>query len=202
MKNKFTKNLPTSQSLPSGVALNDHNIEFVGVKPTKSVIWLQCGNSHSFDNLPTTIYIALRDLLSTDIAAVKYLSDNYPEHLDNLPRLVELYTYYMYGDLDYTPDVIDGVLQPCENFRDTSDCPSLNFTNKYIDIDGVHLSKRDLVIIDDCIAGLPDKMIAHKLNIAHSTFDFHKRNLLKKIGADSKTDLIVKSFNNKVVCAQ
>lgn len=198
MNNKSNTLNPVKQLIPAGVAPNDHNIEFVGVSETMTVIWLRCGNNHAFKNLPNQIYNALEELFLSDTQAVAYITQTYPEHADNLPRMVEIYTVYIYGQCDTTPDVIDGKLQPCENFRETADCPSMNFSNKYFDINGVKLNQRDLQIIDDMVAGLPDKAIAHKLGISQSTFDFHKRNLFKKTHSQSKVDLVVAALNNQV----
>lgn len=200
MQNKSTVNYQDQQHLPAGISPADHNIEFVGVPATKTVLWFQNGNSHQWKHIPETIYDALEELFLTDQQAVAFFGSMYKHEADNVNRLVEIYTYYLYGQLDNTPDVIDGVLQPCENFRENKDCPSLKFNNKYIDIDGVHLSQRDLQILDDIIEGLPDKMIAHRLGIAIGTFDFHKKNLFTKLGVDSKVGLAVKTLKNNVTC--
>jgi DNA-binding CsgD family transcriptional regulator len=198
MNDKNTSSPVNNQQLPAGLMANDHNIEFVGNTQDKTVIWMQRGNSHPFKNLPSNIYKSLEELFLTDHQAVKFLCSNYGTIAHDLKRLTELYTYYMYGQLDSTPDVIQGQLQSPENFREQNNCPSLQFSNKYIDINGVHLSPRDIIIIDDMIEGSPDKLIAHNLGIAHSTFDFHKRNLFKKLNIQSKTQLIIQCFKNKV----
>lgn len=197
MKHKTTT---ISENLPAGVLPNDHNIEFMAVTGSKTVLWMQNGNTHQWQHLHPSIYDALEALFLTDTEAVKFLTSNYKEDADNINRLVELYTYYMYGQLDNSPDVINGVLQPCENFRESADCPSLQFDNKFIDIEGVHLSQRDLKILDDIIEGLPDKAIAINLGVSIGTYDFHKKNLFKKLNVDSKVGLAVKSLKNHIVC--
>ena len=201
MNHKSKVNAQDHQHLPAGVSPSDHNIEFVGVAETKTVLWFQNGNSHQWKYLSPSIYDALEELFLTDHEALKFLTGNYPAEAHNTNRMVELYTYYMYGQLDKTPDVIDGVLQNCENLRESKNCPSLKFSNKYIDIDGVHLSARDLQILDDIIEGLPDKMIASRLGIAIGTFDFHKKNLFTKLKVDSKVGLAVKTLKYNVPCA-
>ena len=106
----------------------------------------------------------------------------------------------MYGDLDNKADVINGQLQPCENFRETKDCLSLQFDLKYIDIEGVHLSQRDLKILDMCMDNMPDKLIADHLGISHSTFDFHNKYLFRKFDCDSKVSIVVKGIKNHILC--
>lgn len=201
MHNKSILNPTNTQDLPAGISPSDHNIEFVGVKHNKSVLWFQNGSSNRWEHLPEPIYDACEELFLTDQTAVAFLTKEYNEVADDLNRLVELYIYYLYHDLDSKPDVVNGVLQTCENFREAKDCPSLNFTNKYIDIDGLVLTKRDLQILDDIIEGLPDKMIAHRLGIKIGTFDFHKKNLFKKFNVDSKVSLAVKTLKHNIACA-
>ena len=202
MNNKSKQPNSQHQNLPAGMNANDHNIEFVGNKKDKTVIWLRCGHSNTFNTLPKAIYKSLEELFLTDHEAVKFITGNYKDEAHDLQRLTEIYTYYYYGQLDSTPDVVDGQLQKPENFRESSNCPSINFSNTYIDINGVHLSPRDLTIIDNMVNGYPDKLIAHNLGICHSTFDFHKRNLFKKLGVQSKTELIVECFKNNVALCE
>lgn len=201
MQSKCTTNHKNSQQLPAGVALNDHNIEFIGQPSNKTVIWMQRGHSHSFENLPKPIYKALEELFFTDDEAIVWLTRQFQEHAHDEKRLVELYTYYMYGDFDHSADVIDGVLQPSENFRETKDCISMNFLHKTIDVNGMMLCPRSISILDDMSEGVPDKMIAHKLGIAQSTYDFHKRELYKKLNVQSKPEAVAVAFRNKILCA-
>ena len=114
--------------------------------------------------------------------------------------MVHLYTYYMYGDLDNTPDVINGVPQPSENFRDTKDCISLDFKNKNIDFEGQLLTKRDIFIIDKISEGIVDKAIADELNISMSTLDFHKKQLFSKLKASSKPQAVSQAFKTHILC--
>jgi len=200
MQSKNTTTKQGKQQLPAGVAPNDHNIEFIGVVDTKTVLWRQRGHTNTFKNISPETYEALKELFLTDQEAVAFLPTLHPEFAHDVNRLVEIYTYYMYGQVDSKPDVIEGKLQPCENFRESIDCPSLKFTNKFIDIDGAKLSPRDIQIIDDIANNLPDKMIAHKLGIHLSTYDFHKRNLFKKIGATTKLQVLKKAILNQVLC--
>lgn len=199
MQSKITT-LNLDEQFPAGVALNDHNIEFVANKQTMSCIWLQNGHAKVFSILPKEIYNKLKKQYLSDVPAQKYINTHYKSSLHDIKRQIEIYTCYLFGDLDNQPDVIDGELQPSENFRNSIDCPSLNFTYKNITIDGVELTRRDISILDAFSLGMPDKQIADALKIAQSTFDFHKRNLFKRIGVTHKTDAIVKAFKNNVLC--
>ena len=200
MKNEINQTLLDSQHFPTGMALDDNNIEFVGCKETKTVIWMQNGRSRPFHLLPSKEYNMLKELFLSDQEAVKAFCKTYPKHEHNLKRLVEIYTCYMYGQFDQKPDIKNGKLQACENFRDSQHCISLKFDHKYIDIDGVPLSNRDLMIIDRFIKGDPDKSIASDLGIAITTLDFHKKNLYVLVGANSKIDVVVKALKNNLLC--
>ena len=189
---KFTEN-STNQQI-AGLILGDYNIEFVGVKDTKEVLFIQNGHTLPFKFLPKAVLKECKEQFLKDTVAVADLS----KETTSLNRQIELYIYYLYGDVDTTPDVIDGKLTPSENFRENATCRSLTWNTKWITIDGIALSERDLKIIDSIKNDVPDKAIAYELNIAHSTFDFHKRNLYKKLNVASKTELLIKALTQNV----
>ncbi|CAM1357633.1 helix-turn-helix transcriptional regulator [Tenacibaculum halocynthiae] len=179
----------------AGVMPNDNNIEFVGVRKTKQVLWIQNGSTRYFNDLPIKVFTLLKTAFFNDIIAVNFLKSI----TANLKRQVELYTYYMYGELDSTPDVKDGVLAPSENFRDSKNCPSLLWNSKNINIGNHVLTPRQLIIIDLIGENLPDKAIAAALSISQKTFDFHKKNLFTALGVDSKMALLKLSIKYKIV---
>lgn len=203
MNHKNTTFTATKQ-LPAGIALNDHNIEFVGMKETQTVIWLQHGNSHSFEYLPKKFYRLLLNDFLEDKKAIEVLEKYYEEFPDDEfreRRMVELYTYYMYGGLDKKPDILNGVLQPSENFRHKPNCISLKFGNKTIDINGVVLKPREIRMLDAFAKGVPDKAIAQMLNIKQSTLDSHKRDLFKIMNVNSKPEAVAQAFKHGVCVA-
>ncbi|WP_340074492.1 response regulator transcription factor [Leptobacterium sp. I13] len=178
----------------AGVMPNDSNIEFVGVRKTKHVLWLQNGSNHYFTDLPARYYELLKEAYLKDHKAVEFLSGV----TDDQHRQVELYTYYMYGELDATPDIMNDKLSPSENFRDKRDCPSLLWNSKNIRIGNYSLTPRQLVIID-LIGDLPDKAIAAALGVSHKTLDFHKANLFRAVGVHTKTGLLRLAIRHKII---
>ncbi|PCH99425.1 MAG: hypothetical protein COB81_11230 [Flavobacteriaceae bacterium] len=178
----------------AGLNPSDDNIEFIGIPATQQVFWMRNGNSLPFECLPLTIFQNCQEQYLNDEIALKELSA-LPISQD---RQVEMYIYHLYGDVDATPDIIDGVLQPSENFRDTPNCSSIQWKSKWITIDGVVMTPRDLTIIDCIKNDLPNKAIAAKLGITPSTLDFHIRNLFKKVNVPTRTALIVKALNQHV----
>jgi DNA-binding CsgD family transcriptional regulator len=189
---KITENTLTTQVaciLPS-----DSNIEFAGIKETKEVVWIQRGHTLAFKYLPKWAYRICQHHYLNDLLAVAQLSA-----LDiTIERQVELYVYHLWGDVDATADIINHRLQPNENFRDTPSCSSLDWDSKWITIDGVALTKRDLIIIDMIKQDALDTAIADALEISVSTLGFHKKNLFEKCGVQTKTELIVKALNQHV----
>ncbi|HEA19980.1 MAG TPA: helix-turn-helix transcriptional regulator [Pricia antarctica] len=183
------KNLRVAGTLP-----DDSDIEFIGIPSTKQCIWFQYGNQHSFATLPDNIFQLLADQFHSDYRAVLDIG----EMTHDYDRQIELYTYYVYGDADFSPDVIDGVLQPAENFRDHLDCISLKWLTKDITLNGSPLNNRELLICDMMLENYTDKLMAHNLGIALATFDHHKRNLYKKAEVDNKSAFIIKLFNERI----
>jgi len=193
--NKSTKK---TIAICAGISPSDHSLEFIGIRKTKQVLWLQNGCTHRFEDLPGTYYQLLFKAYYQDKSARNILNDQNR----SLERQIELYTYYMFGDFDSIPDMLDGKLNFSENFRDTENCISLKFDNKEITIGSTVLNSRDVQIIDLIKQDLPDKEIASKLpnrngkkGVSQQTLDFHKRNLFKKIGVQTKVGLVTKTLN-------
>lgn len=185
--------LPTPQI--AGVMPGDTNIEFVGVRKTKQVIWLQHGNSHYFSDLPIQFFELLKKAYLKDHKAKRFLQ----EVTDELARQIELFTYYMYGEIDSTPDIANGKLSPSENFRDTKNCPSLLWNSKNINIGSYVLAPRQLIIVDLIAKDLPYKAIATILGISIKTLDFHINKLYKGVGVNTKTGLLLTAVQHKII---
>src|SRR5690554_2261961 len=128
----------------AGITRNEEDIEFFGIKKNQTVQFLQGGQVYHFDDLAPKYFVLLLNKLNSDKGALEFFhGKGY-----TTKRKVELYTYLLYGSLDHTPDIKDGVLQPCENFRHVQNCPSLRFDEKKIKLAGEELTIRDLTIID------------------------------------------------------
>ncbi|WP_064968043.1 helix-turn-helix transcriptional regulator [Tenacibaculum ovolyticum] len=190
-KNTTFKDVPQI----AGVMPGDNNVEFVGVRKTKQVLWIQNGSTRYFADLPIHFFSLLKKAYLADSKAVAFLSNVTTE----LNHQIELYTYYMYGELDCTPDIENGKLAASENFRDQQNCPSLLWNSKNININEHILTPRQLIIIDLIGTNEPDKAIASVLGISHKTFDFHKHKLFKAVGVASKMALLKLALKHKIV---
>lgn len=191
--NKTTELTPKPQI--AGVMPNDSNIEFIGIRETKTVLWLQNGCSRYFQDLPEAHYLLLKEAYEADKIAVGFLS----QIAASEKRQVELFTYYMYGSIDNKPDIANLILSVSENFRDSQSCPSLKWESKRITIGDFELNARQLFIIDAISDDQPDKVIADMLGISQTTLDFHKKNLFEATGVHTKTALLKKAIQNKII---
>lgn len=192
-KSKSTKRI----QFPQGFSMlpSNNNIHFFGIRKSKEVLWIRNGATRYFNDLPSQFFNLLEEAYFKDTKAVEFLTNV----TDRVARQVELFTYYMYGDLNNTPDIVDGKLARCNNFRDKQECPSLHWNSKNIKIENHILTARQLLIIDLIGENLPDKAIASALNISQKTFDFHKRNLFKALGINTKMELLKLSIQHKII---
>ena len=167
--NKTTKK-PYKSQIVAGLLPTDSNIEFGGVKDTKEVFFVQNGKTHQFSELPLKYVKQLEQKYKSDTPAQEYLEGITPL----FHKQLELYTYFLYGDIDTTPDILEGILQEPENFRDSENCPSMLFKHKVLKIKDYILKPREILITDLFKKDFPDNIIADSLNISHSYLDYLK----------------------------
>lgn len=199
-KSTISNNIP--QHVMAGMNLkNDTDIEFFGIKKNKTVQFLRGGHVYYFSQLPPKYYVLLLNKMYTDKPAIEYFKNLEAETGVKLTttRKVELYTYYLYGSLDHKPDIVAGILQHSENFRDQLDCPSLSFSGKDITIDDQRLTLRDLKIIDMSARECTNYEIAMELGIAESSLDSYVRKLFKRTNTKCKLGLVSKSYKNQIL---
>ena len=190
---KITENFLPPQI--AGLFPSDNKIEFVGNRDTKTALWLQNGSVHYFNDLPSIYYNLVKEDYLHNLDAVAFISTIHTELKDQ----VNMYTYYMWGDLDSTPDIENGVLAESENFRDKRDCPSLLWNKKNMTIDRYILTPRDLVMIDMMADDKLDIVIAEAIGHSVSYYDQLKRNLFNYTNTNSKTALVLKAKTQKVI---
>ena len=202
MQSKTTTTNQIPQHLIAGINLkNSTDVELFGIKKNMTVQFFQSGQVHYFQDLKPNYFIMLLNRFNSDMPAKEYFRKQEEVNGEkmSLKRKVEIYAYFLFGALDHKPDFKNGVLQGCENFRDSDNCPSLNFAWKNITMDGASLTKRDLTIIDMSARGCTDFEIADTLNIAIKTLDSHKAKLFVKTNTKCKLDLVCKSFHQQVI---
>lgn len=196
----------TTQPLFAGLRNTPEEIEFFGNPDTLTVQWLQDGKAHPFKDLNPKYFTVLLNAMNADPIARKDLEVVHHScgkiALPSLSRRVELYTYYCYGALDHTADIIDGVLQPAENYRHTQNCMSLGWESKEITIHGIPLLPREIKMLDLFAQDFKDQVVALELGIAPDTLSAHKRTLFKKARVQSKPALMLQAYAAQVIAPQ
>ena len=190
---EITQNITTSQI--AGLFPSDFNIEFIAVRDTKKVLFLCAGQTHYFSDLPLKDFNLIKSAYLKDHKAVSFISEIHEELKDQ----IEFYTYHIWGDLDSVPDIENGVLSDCENFRDQKNCPSLLWNYKNIKIDNYILTPRELNMIDYMAADYKDSVITGAVKVSVSHYDGIKRKLFKATNTQTKTSLVLKAKDQKVI---
>ena len=203
MNGKSTLFQTPAQHLIAGLVPGSEDIEFYGIPETKEVRFLQNGQDHAFKDLSPRHYQMLLNAYMCDASARRLLeriTDSSGLELKlSVTRQVMLYTYYCYGDLDNTPDIKDGALQPAENYRHERDCISLQFDSKDITINGIPLKPREIRMIDSFSQEDKDEIVAIELGIVRNTLNQHKKSLFLKAGVFTKIGLMVKAFEERIL---
>lgn len=198
--NKVNEKNVVSQQIIAGILKNDANIEFFGIKETKTVKWLQHGKTHDFSELSGAAANAVIEAYEADAGAKAYLKSIKDEQGRSLnyARRVELYIYYCYGAINETPDMVDNILQAPENFRHSTEYVRSYFDVKKLQINGKELKLRELQMIDLFAEDHTDYAIAKMLGIALPTLNDQKRVLFKKARVQTKTALMIQAERNQL----
>jgi len=191
-----------NQQLIAGLnPLIPEDIEFIPKGEGMKVLCLQGGRSYPFKKIAAPIFTDILNEYTNDRGAQRFIKLLRNEK--GLPyskvEQVEIYVFFMWGGVDGKPDVIGGVLQPCENFITGEDCPSLNFDNKEVTVDGKQINYRDIKIILMANKDLPNKAIADELHISVRTLEYHLTRLYRKVGAFTRTGLVSAAYKNQII---
>lgn len=99
---------------------------------------------------------------------------------------------------DFTADITPGSITVQSEYVDCGlrggACIHEGNLCKHIDINGYRISLSELRIISCIRAGLQDKEICSRLNIAPDTLRSHKRNIQPKLGAVTKVHIATQSI--------
>ncbi|MBB3123766.1 DNA-binding CsgD family transcriptional regulator [Mesoflavibacter sabulilitoris] len=193
MKDKSTT-LNRIHQLPAGVMPGDKSTELFGCIQTRKVYILHNGTNKPFNDLPQNIKKQIVDQYLKDDVAQKDLA-----HLKTKEAL-EQFAFCIYGAADSTPDFSEtGEFISDDNFMCSNNCHCLKWKTKNITVDGNILTMRQIQIVQLLATDLPDKIIAHELNITESTLNTHKAKLFEKFNVQSKNGLIRKAINQKII---
>jgi DNA-binding CsgD family transcriptional regulator len=193
MESKFTKENQIHQ-IPAGLLLGDKRTEIFGCRTTKKTFFVTNGQTSHFNEICGKKKALIFEQLLNDDHAI--------EDLKNLPQneAIEKFAFCIYGAADHEADFSeDGKLNKSDNFICSNDCQCLKWKSKSITIDGIPLTAREIQIVTLLASDLADKQIASELKISESTLNTHKHNLFEKASVHSKSGLITKAINQKII---
>lgn len=180
--------------IPAGMALGDKRTEIFADRKSKQTFFISDGKTYRFRELaPEKKAQIFKQMMSDEIAFedLKHLS---PE------EAIERYSFCIYGAADHIADFHEnGKLNRGDNFLCSGNCKCLKWKTKSISIDGNPVTEREIEIVNLMASDLADKQIAAKLGISDSTLSTHKQNLFEKAGVKSKSGLITKAINQKII---
>jgi len=193
MESKFTIKNEIHQ-IPAGLLIGDNRTEIFGDRKTKKSFFVSNGRSFPFSELEPLKKAQIFEQLLNDETALEDLKDLNPE------EATERFAFCIYGAADHIADFNErGQLNKSDNFICSNNCKCLKWKSKSITIDGNPLTSREIQIVNLMASDLPDKQIASKLKIAKSTLNSHKQNLFEKASVKSKSGLITKAINQKII---
>jgi DNA-binding CsgD family transcriptional regulator len=198
MRDKYITNSDNNQNfihrLPAGMMMGDLSTELFSERTTKKVFAISNGKTVSFEDLNPKMRAQIFERLLDDDRAIEDL-----KHLTQ-KEAIEHYAFCVFGAADSAADFCaDGHLQEADNFICSDNCLCLNWKSKKIKIDGEVLTPRQLEIVKLLATDLCDKQIADKLGICLSTLDTHKKTLFEKCNVSSKTGLVIKLIEQKII---
>ena len=197
MPDKLTLNVGTDQlihRIPAGVMPNDYSTELFGCRTTGKVFAFSGGNTIPFHELCPSKISQIEERLLADPIALESL-----KHM-SWDDAVEKYSFCIFGSADSEADIcLNGELKEADNFICSGNCMCLKWASKKITVDGQQLTVRQLEIAQLLATDKTDKEIADDLGISVSTLDTHKKQLFEKCNVVSKTSLVVKLINQKII---
>lgn len=180
--------------IPAGMLIGDKRTEIFGDRQTKKTFFVSNGQTYRFKELSPEKKALIFQQFMSDENAFEDLKHLSPE------EALEKYSFCIYGAADHEADFNeDGKLNKSDNFICSSNCKCLKWKTKSIKIDDNPLTVREIEIVNLMASDLADKQIAQKLKITASTLSTHKQNLFEKANVKSKSGLITKAINQKII---
>jgi len=193
MESKSTKENQIHQ-IPAGLLLGDKRTEMFGCRTSKKTFFVSNGQTSHFKEICGNKKAQIFDQLLNDDVAIEDL-----KHL-SMEEAIEEFAFCIYGAADHEADFCEeGQLNKSDNFICSNNCKCLKWKSKSITIDGHALTPREIQIVTLMASDLADKQIASNLNITESTLNTHKQHLFEKAGVKSKSGLITKAINQKII---
>lgn len=182
-------------TLVAGILPTDSNYElFTKDRKSRKMFFATKGSVKTFKFLPHKIRIQLEKLLLDDSQAM--------EDLGKLKwsEALEEYAFCNFGAADSEPDFnSEGVMQKPDNFRCGDNCRCLKWKSKNINYHGTKLTIREINVLDELKSGRPNKQSADILCMALSTFNTHKKNIMRKLKAENAIAAVFNAASQKII---
>ena len=81
----------------------------------------------------------------------------------------------------------------------SSEIKSSNSFIKSLSCDGFQVTNREIDIIQGIAEGLPNKLIAVKLNLSTHTVNTHRKNIMAKLGVKNTAGIVMFAVKNKLL---
>jgi len=81
----------------------------------------------------------------------------------------------------------------------SSEIKSSNSFIKSLSCDGFQVTNREVDIIQGIAEGLPNKLIAVKLNLSTHTVNTHRKNIMAKLGVKNTAGIVMFAVKNKLL---
>lgn len=179
--------------LPAG--LMDHDVEFFLYKG--NLMFLYDGRARSFDRIPDNIKDSLREILDNDSDANLCL-DCLDLH-DPMDRLRQ-FVMCRFSSFDLVADLTEGG-NKCAEFtycQKRGRCPYEGTLCMSLISHG-NLSYREIQVILVMAKGLPNKLMVDELGISINTISTHIQNISRKIGVQSKAEILIWAMDHHIL---
>ena len=181
--------------IPAGIMPGDDDTVFFGHRNSMKVFFMHNGKTLPFREISAMVRGRILTQLMADDVAMKDLA-----HM-TINDALERYTYCLYGTLDHVPDVTKtGMLNGSDNFIcGISGCNCMNWKSKQIKFDGHVIKGRLLQVLLAYRKGRDDHNVALELGIKAPTLNNHKKRLFEIFGVYSKTEMVIKAIEAKII---
>ena len=143
------------------------------------------GHVKSFTDLAFSDIVVIKEAIDADAEVKLALHDMHP---DSEAKRIKQFAFCRLSGLDFQPDIVDGKLQDGEyvDCPKRGACPHEGLLCKMPIINNERLTKQDVHLLQLSSSEMTNDVIAQTMDLAFGTLHLAKKNLYKKIGAQTK----------------
>lgn len=162
---------------------------FLEIKETPELKVIQNSKVIPFSEIPFSIIRILEEAIHLDKEANLELHDMHPT---SKMKRTEQFAICRFGGLDFQGDIKDGELQEGEYWSCPShgNCKSEGILCKLPKINGEHLTKQEVQLMQYTSSDMTNEVIASELNLPFGSFHKAKKFLYEKLGVQTKQEVV------------